>query len=220
MVIVLIALLTLLLVALALVGYLFVKTFSKDTTSSRSGGTGSVARAGPTLHERNLQRGAAGEAETFSLLQQLPVADYSIFNTVVLAPDHAADRGVEMDHVVLSRFGIFVVETKRWGGHVQGGEEGDWVQSIGRQVHLKRNPFAQNDRQVRRLRNHLGVGPSAIRGVVCFVGDTTLGPEVPPNVVRSTGLNTYITGFRTTVLDEAGQARCLGMLEELAGPPN
>lgn len=217
MVIVLIVLLILLLVALLLVGYLFARTFATESTTPSSPRS---TRGSPTLHDLNLQRGADGEAETAGLLRQLPATEYDIFNTVVLAPDHAADRGVEMDHVVLSRFGIFVVETKRWGGHVQGGLDGDWVQSIGRQVHPKRNPYAQNDRQVRRLRNHLGVGPSAIRGVVCFVGDTTLGLEVPANVVRSSGLNTYITGFRTTVLDDVGLARYRTMLRELAGPPD
>lgn len=178
------------------------------------GGQDRPGRQPPAL-DPNRQKGAAGEAEVTALLQRLPAQDYDVFTTVILPKDNDRSR-VEMDHVVLSRFGVFVVETKRWGGRVDGSEEGDWLQSIGRHVHRQKNPFAQNDRQVRRLRQHLDIGPAAIRGVVCFTGDTELGPNVPGNVVKGPALLTYLTAFETEHLNQQGVAHYRQQLTRLA----
>lgn len=179
--------------AFVIVAILFFRTFT----------SGSAKRSAPSVGDVNKLKGQAGEAAVTRILRKLPAADYEIFTTVIL-PKQADRSRVEMDHVVLSRFGIFVVETKRWPGRVDGGKDGDWLQTIGRRFHNHPNPYAQNDRQVRRLRTHLNIAHTAIRGVVCFVGDTELGPDVPGNVVRGTGLLAYIAGFRAEQLNDEG----------------
>ena len=191
--------------AFVIVAILFFRTFT----------SGSAERSAPTIGDVNKLKGQAGEAAVTRILRELPAADYEIFTTVIL-PKQADRSRVEMDHVVLSRFGIFVVETKRWPGHVDGGEHGDWLQTIGRRFHNHPNPNAQNDRQVRRLRTHIDIAPTAIRGIVCFVGDTELGQNVPANVVRGTSLLTYIAGFRAEQLNDEGLEHYRDKLSRLA----
>lgn len=201
-----IGLLILICVALVAIAILFFRSI----VSAAKDGDGRA----PTVGDLNKLKGQAGEAEVTRILLRLPPEDYELFTTVILPKDAERSR-VEMDHVVLSRFGIFVVETKRWGGEVHGGVDGEWSQQIGRQFHWHRNPYAQNERQVRRLRQHLDVAPSAIRGIVCFVGDTMLGGDVPDNVVRAGGLLDYIGRFRSEQLNPEGLAAYRARLTEL-----
>lgn len=172
-------------------------------------------RPAPTVGDLNKAKGRAGEAEVTAILRRLPAPDYELFTTVILPKQPDRSR-VEMDHVVLSRFGVFIVETKRWGGQIEGGEDGEWLQTIGRKFHHHPNPFAQNDRQVRRLRQHLDIAPTAIRGVVCFAGDVELSAGVPANVVRSPRLLAYIGGFQAEQLNEEGLAAYREQLSKLA----
>jgi hypothetical protein len=194
-----------------LLAFFFVKTY---IVGGRTDAPVRQRRA-PTVGDRNKEKGRAGEAAVTRILQELPVEHYELFTTVIL-PKQPDRSGVEMDHVVLSRFGIFVVETKSWGGRLDGEVEGEWLQTIGRQFHTHPNPYAQNDRQVRRLRQHLGISSSAIRGIVCFAGDATLGPNVPPNVVHGSGLLAYISRFQTEQLNADGLAELRRQLAGLA----
>lgn len=202
-----IGLLIVVLVALVAVIGMLVQTFLSSVTEVRS--------PTPTVGDLNKAKGRAGEAEVTRILQQLPSEDYELFTTVILPKQPDRSR-VEMDQVVLSRFGVFVIETKRWGGRITGGEDGPWLQTIGRNFHSHANPFAQNERQVRRLRQHLDIASSAIRGVVCFVGDTELDPTVPANVVRGARLLAYLADFQTEKLNDEGIEHCREQLRVLA----
>ncbi len=54
-------------------------------------------------------KGVFGEFLVNKLLSQLPDSDYTLVRNVTLPTD---DGTTQIDHIVVSRFGIFVVETK------------------------------------------------------------------------------------------------------------
>ena len=64
--------------------------------------------------------GSGGEGCVAQRLAKLPPEDYKTVNDVMLPTVDGATT--QVDHVVVSRYGIFVIETKDYGGWIFGGE--------------------------------------------------------------------------------------------------
>ncbi len=109
----------------------------------------------------------------------------------------------QIDHVLLSRFGIFVIETKNYNGWIFGNEDQrSWTQVLYGAKHSFQNPLHQNYRHVKALAEHLNVEPNKIHSVVFFIGDAKLKTDLPPNVMTS-GLSGYIKQFNRVVFHDA-----------------
>lgn len=73
-------------------------------------------------------KGKRGELHIQKILSQLPENDYTTFNDVVLQTTHGT---TQIDHVVISRYGVFVIETKNYRGEIFGNDDRqDWKQII------------------------------------------------------------------------------------------
>ena len=72
-------------------------------------------------------KGEEGElAVQSALIQNLPYEDYQTVNNVLIP--NGKGGLTQIDHVVVSSFGIFVVETKNWAGWVFGtGKDKNWT---------------------------------------------------------------------------------------------
>lgn len=66
-------------------------------------------------------RGHVGEKKVSAFLSTLPSCEYKIFNDILLATESGT---TQIDHIVVSRFGIFVIETKNYRGWITGNENG------------------------------------------------------------------------------------------------
>ena len=108
----------------------------------------------------------------------------------------------QIDHVLVSPFGIFVIETKNMKGEIYGREfERLWTQKIGRRSYTFQNPVGQNYRHIKALSRYLGLDEKVFRSVVFFVGDCIFGKRMPPYVVnRRDRFIEYIKGFQKRVL--------------------
>ena len=74
------------------------------------------------------QKGKRGELHIQKLLAQLPESDYTTFNDVVLKTNHGT---TQIDHVVVSRYGVFVIETKNYRDEIFGNDDRqEWKQII------------------------------------------------------------------------------------------
>ena len=114
------------------------------------------------------------------------------------------DGSTQIDHVFVSRFGIFVIETKNMKGWIFGGEtQRQWTQKIFKKSFKFQNPLHQNYKHVKALEAALDVPAERIHSVVVFAGDCTLKSPMPPNVVRGLGFVRYIQSFRDIVFSEA-----------------
>ncbi|WP_018881096.1 nuclease-related domain-containing protein [Thioalkalivibrio sp. ALE30] len=108
-----------------------------------------------------------------------------------------ADGTTQVDHVLVSRFGVFVIETKNMRGWIFGTErQAQWTQKIYRRSFRFQNPLRQNYRHERAVAEVLGVDPEQIHSVVVFVGGSTFKTPMPDNVVHGLGLVSYIRSFR------------------------
>lgn len=99
----------------------------------------------------------------------------------------------QIDHVIVSKFGIFVTETKNMNGWIFGSEnQAQWTQVFPNKTKFKfQNPLRQNYRHMKAISEFLGITDDKIHSVVMFWGECELKTEMPPNVITK-GYATYI----------------------------
>lgn len=126
--------------------------------------------------------------------------DYRSFKGLYVTR-HDEDGLTQIDHVVVSRFGIFVIETKNYDGWIFGRQKDPtWTQCLkgGRKQQFQ-NPLRQNWLHVQSLAKELGLPVSVFHSVVYFAGDATFKTPMPANVMNS-GLRTYIKGKQEVLI--------------------
>lgn len=67
--------------------------------------------------------GGVGEKTTSSILLFLDKSKYKVINNVVLK---SGDKTSQIDHIVISDYGIFVIETKNYKGWILGSENSEY----------------------------------------------------------------------------------------------
>lgn len=164
-------------------------------------------------------KGRRGEALVRrTLAQALPPPSYSALHDVLLP---TAQGTTQIDHVVISVYGVLVVETKHMRGWIFGGaQQAQWTQSFPRRKFKFQNPLRQNYRHVKALEAALGVPAVALHSVVVFTGDCTLKTSMPPQVHTLGTLPAYVQGLRTPVLTREQVAQACARLEALRLPSN
>ena len=120
-----------------------------------------------------------------SLCKHLPKNNYRILRDVTLP---SGDASTQIDHVIVSRFGIFVVETKNMKGWIFGGAtQRQWTQVLYRRKEKFQNPIHQNHKHVQTIRELLGLDARKVINIVVFAGTANPKTNMPENVVWSTG---------------------------------
>ena len=98
-------------------------------------------------------KGTMGEKRVSHILAKLPKERYEVFNDVMLKTEHGT---TQIDHIVVSRYGVFVIETKTMTGWIYGSENDKyWTQNIYGNKYQLYNPVFQNNGHVRALRKIL-----------------------------------------------------------------
>lgn len=127
--------------------------------------------------------------------------DYHRFHNVTLETD---DGTTQIDHVFISRFGIFVVETKNLSGWIFGGEhDKQWTQKFPKASYKFQNPLRQNYAHIKALESIMPAVPAdAFHSVIAMCGEHIIKTKknMPRNVTRGMWFAGYIRGFKTEVL--------------------
>lgn len=110
----------------------------------------------------------------------------------------------QIDHLVVSPYGIFVIETKNMNGWIFGDpDQSQWTQVIFRFKQRFQNPILQNNMHVKVVRKILGLGPHQVHNVVAFVGASTFKTQMPAEVVHGVfNLADFIRSKHVPVFDE------------------
>ena len=137
------------------------------------------------------QKGKRGERLVAKRLRKGLSDEYLILNDIYLPlPDGTT---TQIDHIVVSQYGVFVVETKTYSGWIFGDEKSkDWTQSIYRKKSRFQNPMRQNFKHICALAENLGIDKAYFIGVIAFTGDCTFKTEMPEGVVYSRRVADYI----------------------------
>jgi restriction system protein len=122
---------------------------------------------------------------------------YTALNNITLPTTNGT---TQIDHVIVSIYGIFVVEAKNIDGWIFGDPRASqWsVVKPGRKFRIQ-NPLHQNYRHTRAVVEFLGVEPTQVHSMVMFWGDCEFKTEMPANVMAR-GYLGYIKGFTTPLL--------------------
>jgi len=146
----------------------------------------------------------------------LPKSEYTMVPNVTI-PD-GLGGSTQIDHVVVSRYGVFVVETKNMKGWIFGAEDDrEWTQKF-RGGHSQRfeNPLRQNFRHTETLAGILGLSRDKLISCIAFEGDATLKTrdKLPPSARANAGWVSFVKEHKAQVLTDEEVAAVLERIEE------
>lgn len=125
---------------------------------------------------------------------------YHLIKNVTLPTE---DGTTQIDHIIVSRFGVFVIETKNMKGWIFGSaNQPYWTQQIFKHKSKFQNPLRQNYKHVKTLEAALEIDPTHIHSLVVFVGDSTFKTDMPENVTYAGGYIRYIKSRQDAVLSD------------------
>jgi len=132
-------------------------------------------------------KGFFGEKSVAFFLSMLDKDKYKILNNVMLEIN---GKTTQIDHVVVSNYGIFVIETKNYKGWILGNEYEDyWTQVIYKRKEKLYNPIKQNYGHVQALREHLKDFPSInMHSIIVFTTKADLKVKTNTDVIYTINL--------------------------------
>ncbi|MDX9785841.1 MAG: NERD domain-containing protein [Desulfobacterales bacterium] len=106
---------------------------------------------------------------------------YKDFNNVTINTNSGT---TQIDQIIVSKFGIFVIEVKNLKGWIFGDEKAaKWTQALNGKKYQFQNPLRQNFRHTKALSAFLGIDHSKIYSVVMFWGECEFKTPMPENVM-------------------------------------
>ena len=139
-------------------------------------------------------KGKVGEKIVASRLRRQLPDSYFLINDIYLPLEDGTTT--QIDHIVISEFGIFVIETKNYSGWIFASEKSRaWTQTIYHEKNTFQNPIRQNFLHICTLSKRLNIPRSYFISVVAFTGDCDFKTERPAGVVYSRETAGYILSF-------------------------
>ena len=126
---------------------------------------------------------------------------YYRLNNITLPLDNGGST--QIDHVIVSKYGIFVIETKNYKGWIYGTEkQRQWTQAFpnGRKFKFQ-NPLQQNYLHIKTLADLLELETSYFHSMIAFIGECELKTrdELPAHVLKG-GIVSYIKAKQEEIL--------------------
>jgi hypothetical protein len=146
------------------------------------------------------------------ILSEFRHPDYHLMNHVTI---EMGDGTTQVDHILISRFGVFVIETKDYRGWIFANATHEtWTQVLFRLRFKFQNPMFQNKRHIRAVQDLLDFLPlDAIRSVIVFTGEAEFKTDIPQGVIAVSGLVDYLRAQTEEVMSLNRMQFCVGRLE-------
>ena len=130
----------------------------------------------------------------------LDSAEYLPIHNVTLP---TPDGTTQIDHIFVSSYGVFVVETKNFSGWIFGNEnQATWTQKLYRNTYKFQNPLRQNFKHVKALEAALNLPAQTFHSVIVFTGGSTFKTPMPPNVTYAGDYVRYIKSKKEVILSQ------------------
>ncbi len=112
---------------------------------------------------------------------------YILSNVVLKAPNGTT----QIDQVIISKYGIFVVEVKAFKGWIFGNQKNpEWTQCLFNNKNRFQNPLRQNYKHIKSLQSLLHFPADKFKSLIVFSGEAVFKTDMPDNVVR--GAEDYV----------------------------
>lgn len=157
-------------------------------------------------------KGIFGEAQVnLAAKLFLNKSDYHLIKNVTLPTE---DGTTQIDHIIASRYGLFVIETKNMKGWVFGSpSQKTWTQKIYRHTSNFQNPLHQNYKHTKTLQSCLGLSEDVVFSLIVFIGDSTFKTEMPENVTYAWGYLRFIKSKKNVLLTNDEVSRIVRLIE-------
>lgn len=144
--------------------------------------------------------------------------DRNVYRVVSNTMLPTEDGTTQIDHFVVSRYGIFVIETKNYKGWIFGSEEqAQWTQKIFRMTNRFQNPLRQNYKHIKTISELTGIPECYFKTAVVFLGDATFKTEMPSSVMYPGGLVRYIRSQTNAIIQCEQVPEIIAVISEWAG---
>ena len=138
-------------------------------------------------------KGYLGEKSVATILSLLPSDKYKIINDLLIEVD---GRTIQIDHLVVSIYGIFVIETKNYKGRITGSDNSDyWTKNMFGNKYTFYNPIRQNKSHVLALSKQLGFSLNKFIPIIVFSNGAELKVNTTHNVIYTTQINRVIKEY-------------------------
>ena len=147
-----------------------------------------------------------------TLQQKCTGPDWHLLNNVTLP---TTDGTTQIDHILVSRYGIYVIETKDYSGWIFGDlKSPQWTQVIYRQKFRFQNPLHQNFKHIRSVKKLLDFLPEdQVKGVVIFTGDAVFKTSRPDGIFTLIEFTKLLQSLSDEQISENRLQFCVGRLE-------
>ena len=146
-------------------------------------------------------KGRIGENHIATRLNHELPDDYLTLNDLYLPlPDGTT---TQIDHVIVSRYGVFVVETKTYSGWIFASVDSRyWTQILYQARSRFQNPLHQNYRHICTLAHLLKLHKQYIHNIVAFDDTCEFKVGMPEGVTYFSMLTRYITSFQKVLFTD------------------
>lgn len=131
-------------------------------------------------------------------LAKLPKDKYKVLNDVFIMTNGFYHQ---IDHVVVSKYGIFCIETKQYNGFIYGDKyDKKWIMRAGKKEFHYNNPIRQNYGHVIALSELLNIDKSAIYNIVCIPSTAKLNINHDGELTRNYNILKKIYSYKNEVI--------------------
>lgn len=145
-------------------------------------------------------KGYLGEKSVATILSFLPSDKYKTINDALIKSN---DRTIQIDHIVISVYGIFVIETKNYTGWITGSDNSEyWTKSVFGNKYKFYNPIKQNEAHILALNKQLGIRLNNFIPIIAFSRGADLRINTAYNVIYTTQINKLIKEYTEIKIQE------------------
>lgn len=142
--------------------------------------------------------GFFGEFWTKKELKKLP-KEYIVLNDIMFSINNSTHQ---IDHIVVSKFGIFVIETKQYNGFITGEKyDAKWVRHVGKKKYYYTNPIKQNYGHILSLNELLNLGTDKFINIVSVPSSAKLKINDDGEIVRNGEVVNKILSYKNEVIN-------------------
>jgi hypothetical protein len=164
-------------------------------------------------------KGKIGEVVVNLAIKKHLSSEYKILKDVTLYSfdkDGNPDGTTQIDHIILSQYGVFAIETKNYKGWIFGDEKSKiWTQSLpGGRKYTFQNPLRQNYRHTKTISNLLKIPEHAVHSIIVLIGDCKFKTEKPKNVFFDWEFTNYVKEHKEVVFNDDQVEKFVRILEK------
>lgn len=158
-------------------------------------------------------KGNDGERIVRKKLNQLNKSKYTVLNDVAF---NIKGKISQIDHVVVSDYGIFVIETKNYKGVIVGSDRSQtWTQKIYKYKNQFYNPIKQNQGHIYALNYFLKERDlNAYQSIIVFTDRGSLKVKSKTPVIYPSRLKKEIASYRTVIYSRDTKSKIISTIEK------